>query len=334
MVSVLDAGRSFMRVAALISVIGAAACGSGEKSKPQVAQTGTASAPAGAATAAPNTGAPFAPVVASSELVVGPSRFALGIIDQATRQPVPDARVHFRFFTLQGDQGTLRFEADPTFIAPARDAGVAGVTQHIHLDGTMHPHANVEADVGVYVASVQFDQAGRWGVETTFRTKDGREGKINSAFEVLAQPVSPAIGATAPRTKNLTARDVRELSQISSAIDPTPALYQTTVADAISAGRPALVAFVTPGYCATQFCGPTYELVKKINAEYGDRAAVIHIEVWKDPVQKVPFEALAEWNLKTEPYIFIVDRAGTVAAKFEGPVGLAELQQAMAKVTS
>jgi hypothetical protein len=280
----------------------------------------------------PRTG--FGGVVAASELVVGENRFVFGIIDNATGQPVPDAQVRFRFFTVQGNQGTLKSEADGTFIAPARDAGVAGIIQHKHADGTDHPHANVEADVGVYIATATFDQAGDWGVEAAFRTKDGKEDKATVPFKVLPQATTPAVGAQAPRTKNPTARDVKNLTEISSAIDPTPALYQTTVADAIAAGKPALVAFVTPGYCSTRFYGPAYEVVKKLLPTYGDKAALIHIEIWKDPIKRVPADAVAEWRLQTEPYIFVIDRNGAIAAKFEGPVSLAELEAALAKVTS
>jgi hypothetical protein len=277
---------------------------------------------------------PFGGVVAVSELVVGENRFSLGIIDNASGQPVPDAQVHFRFFTVQGNQGTPKSEAEGRFIAPARDAGVSGIIEHKHPDGTTHPHANVEADVGVYVARVTFDQPGNWGVEAAFRTKEGQEGKVTLPFTVLAQSTTPAVGTPAPRTKNPTAKDVTNLSQIDSAVEPVAALHQISVADAIAAGKPALVAFITPGYCATRFCGPTYELVKKLIPTYGDKAALIHIEVWKDPINRVPADAVTEWRLKSEPFLFVVDRNGVITDKFEGPVSLAELDEAMRKVTS
>ena len=330
---------SARRVALVLGTLMLAAalvgCSSGSAGEGGSKVSGTAAGMGQPATAATRTAAsqPFAPVVAASELVVGANRFSLGIIQQETGQPLPDAQVHFRFFTVQGNQGTLRSETDARFVAPARDAGVSGIIPHIHADGTTHPHANVEADVGVYVAETQFDVAGQWGVEATFHTSDGREGKVTAPFEVKTQSTTPAVGTAAPRTRNLTARDVTDLSQIDSAPEPVAALHQQTVADAIAAGKPALVAFVTPGYCATRFCGPTYELVKKLLPKYGDKAALIHIEIWKDPVNKVPAEAVTEWKLQSEPYLFVLDRTGIITAKFEGPVSLAELDAALAKVT-
>lgn len=272
-------------------------------------------------------------MVAVSDLVVGKNRFALGILDNTTKQPVPDATVRFRFVTLSGSQATVRFESDGRFVAPARDAGVPRVTEHRHADGTIHPHANAESDVGVYVANVEFDQPGQWGVQTLFRTKDGREGTINAAFEVAKTVASPVVGQPALRTVHPTAKDVKDLSEISSSDDPNPAFHQTTIAAAIAAGKPVVIGFLTPGYCATQFCGPVYEVMEKLLPKYQDKAAFIHIEVWKDPLKKIPADAFAEWKLTTEPQIYIVDKNGIITAHFQGPVGLAELDEAVAAVT-
>lgn len=332
-VSPLPAGRARL-VAMMVLAATLAACGGSSNAGTTTARPATVTAPSTAATQARADAPPFAPVVASSELVVGYNRFTLGIIDQKTGQPVPDAEVKLRFFTVQGNQGTPRFEGAARFVAPARDAGVAPIVPHRHADGNTHPHANAEADVGVYAIRLEFDQPGKWGVEATFRAPDGREGKVTAPFEVLAQPVTPPVGAPAPRTRNLTVRDVKDISEIDSAIEPLAAFHQDTVADAIAAGRPTLVAFVTPGYCATRFCGPAYEVLKKLQPKFDGKAAMIHIEIWRDPVNKVPFEAVVEWKLQSEPYIFVIDRAGVITAKFEGPVSLAELDEALTRVTS
>src|SRR5215213_3727966 len=296
----------------VVCAVAVAACGESDDTS---SNTAAPTAPTAASASEPaRTG--YGPVVAASELAVGDNRFLLGIVDNASGQPVPDAAVHLRFFKLEGNQGTLKSEADPVFIAPARDAGVTGIIDHRHADGSVHPHANVEADVGVYMTHVTFDAPGPWGVEAAFTTRDGQQGKVQTRFDVLAQPSTPAVGSAAPRTKNLTAHDVTNLTEIDSATEPVAALHQSTVADAIAAGKPAMVAFVTPGYCSTRFCGPTYESVKKLLPAYGDKAAMIHVEVYKDPINKVVADAVREWRLQTEPYIFVVDRTGVITDKF------------------
>ena len=328
------------RMALIVSALLVAAACSSDATKPAGSAGGTGNPAARSASGTPTAATPsanaqpFSPVVASSELVVGRNRFALGIIDEQTKLPLPDAQVRFRFFTLKGDQGTLRSEADALFVATARDAGAQPIVNHLHADGANHPHTNAQATIGVYVSQVTFDQAGKWGIQAVFRAADGREGAVQTAFDVVAQTASPMIGQPAPRSRNLTARDVTDLSQIDSAAEPVAALHQTTVADAIAAGRPGLVAFATPGYCETLFCGPVYDVVAKLLPKYGDKAALIHIEVYKDPVKQIPAEAFLEWKLVSEPVVFVFDRAGTITAKFEGPVGLAELDAALAQVTS
>jgi hypothetical protein len=42
----------------------------------------------------------------------------------------------------------------------------------------------------------------------------------------------------------------------------------------------------------------------------------------------VPVPATVEWGLPTEPYIFVVDSAGRVTAKFEGVASDDELRAA------
>ena len=47
------------------------------------------------------------------------------------------------------------------------------------------------------------------------------------------------------------------------------------------------------------------------------------------PRDRVRVEAVAEWGLRSEPWFFAIDNKGNVAAKYEGPVSLAELEEAV-----
>src|SRR5262245_52144539 len=86
-------------------------------------------------------------ILATSELVVGPNRFAIGMVDEANL-PILDAKVTFGFYQLAGDQATKRSEAPATF---------RWVEQRAK---------------GIYTAPVQFDAPGRWGVEADVQ-RDG-----------------------------------------------------------------------------------------------------------------------------------------------------------------
>jgi hypothetical protein len=315
-----------LAAALLIGACGGSDSDEGKGSGQAAPGTGTAQAGGTAPAQA------FSPVVAMAEPLVGKNRFALGILDGRTGAPLPDATVKFRFFELQGNQGTLRFEADATFRAPARDAGLATAVQHRHLDGSMHTHSNAEADVGVYTAEVTFDKPGSWGVQAQVQTRDGRQGVVQTQFDVLAKSNTPVVGEQAPRSRQPTSRDVKDLSEIDTSAEPVAALHDITIADAIASGKPSVVLFGTPGYCVSRVCGPSYEILKKLMAQHQGQAHFIHIEVWKDFDKKITTDTFQEWKLTSEPWYYIIDGKGVIQSRFDGPTTLAELEAALTGV--
>jgi hypothetical protein len=58
---------------------------------------------------------------------------------------------------------------------------------------------------------------------------------------------------------------------------------------------------------------------RNLYPSYENKVAFIHVEFYKDPgsAQRVPVDAVGEWNLQTEPWFF-VDSRGLISAKFEG----------------
>ncbi len=143
------------------------------------------------------------PVIVNSELVVGENRFMIGIISQENEEIV-GAAVAFRFFKLDGDQRELREEAQATPIALERSY------THTHEDGTVETHGAGES--GVYVAAVQFDEAGEWGVEVTATAGDVIYDAAGVGFEVLEESASVAVGAPAPPSETLTLDDVQDVA--------------------------------------------------------------------------------------------------------------------------
>ena len=84
------------------------------------------------------------------------------------------------------------------------------------------------------------------------------------------------------------------------------------------------------------------ETVKAAAAPYGEQIDVIHVEPYKLQLidgrpqpeldanggfQVVP--SALEWGIPVEPYVFVVDADGKLAAKFEGAIGADELQTAI-----
>lgn len=326
------AGRCGVLCVAALSLL--TACGGSGQATTATKASPAATGPAAARATPTQQGDGFQAQVVSAEPLVGLNRFSLGIIDQRTKAPLPDAKVHMRFFEVQGNQGTLRAEADGVFRAPAREAGLATTVAHHHPDGTVHNHSNAEADVGVYVVEVTFEKAGPWGVEAQVQAPDGRQGVVRIGFDVAATTRTPLPGQPAPRSRQPTVRDVQDIAQIDSSAQPEPALHDITIADAIASGKPTLVLFATPGYCSSRFCGPEMEIMKKIMPRYAGRVNFIHIEVYKDFAKLTPSDTFTEWHLTTEPWFFLIDGKGIITARFDGPTTGAELEGALAQVVS
>ena len=188
----------------------------------------------------------------------------------------------------------------------------------------------------MYETAVGFDEPGTYEV-TVMADVDGLgEVSGSGAFIVAAEHQVPDVGDPAPASQNLTVDDHGDapLSAVDSRADggsvPDPALHDTTVAEALEAGRPTVVAVTTPVFCVSRFCGPITDEVAVLQETYGDRAEFVHIEVWRDFEAGELNEAAAEW-IQTpeggnEPWIFLVGPDGTIQARWDNVLDLSELE--------
>lgn len=179
------------------------------------------------------------------------------------------------------------------------------------------------------------EQPGFYGAEATLTQADGTAINTNFIIEVEADAASVAIGDTAPASQNKTVATEPDLSKISSGIDPDPALYQQTVADALQTSQPTVVGFITPGFCQTKWCAPVLDSVETVRQQNVDEANFIHIEVFDDFQELTYAPQMAEWGLGTqEPWVYVVDADGKVSAKFAGPLSPRELAGALEPLTN
>ena len=186
--------------------------------------------------------------------------------------------------------------------------------------------------LGLYVTYYDFDVAGLWEV-TVFG--DG-EDLGTTLIEVLDESPIPNVGDPAPATDSLTGFTAEEIATISTDLNPDPSFYDLTIAEAVANGQPTVIAFVTPAFCQTALCGPTLDTVKAAAAGRDD-LDVVHVEPFDLGLapQGVldPLPSMDDWGLVTEPWVFVIDADGLVSASFEGIIGQAELETAVAAVT-
>ena len=240
----------------------------------------------------------------NSELVVGANRFAFALADEAG--PILDGDVLLRLFF--GEELKTEQQAGFTWAIPD--------------------------EFGFYVASVDFDASGQWTAEIVL-TKDGEETLVTFLFPVLEESAFPNVGDAAPASDNLTLADEPNIKRLSTDQDPDTVFYETSIADAVTLGKPAVVIFATPAFCQTQFCGPVLDNVKAVQPEFADAVTFIHIEPFElddEGLQRkgedggpIVVPAALEWNLQTEPWVYFLDADGIISARIEGAASSEEL---------
>ena len=194
---------------------------------------------------------------------------------------------------------------------------------------------------GIFTTKAVYDSAGIWDFTATITGPDGTTQMAEAAILVKEVSSTPAIGSAAPVVASKTGSTPEELALISSDANPIPELYAVSFDDALAARKPVMVTFSTPALCATQTCGPQVTTVDQVRRNHVDDAAFIHVELFDnpdvmresgDPALGVEAPTLEPWNLPSEPWTFIVDGDGLIAAKFEAFTTADELEEALAAV--
>lgn len=263
------------------------------------------------------------PIPVSSELAVGRNRVLLNLIDSENNQLAsPDRAVEMRFYDLAADAGTPAVTVDGDYLPTTPELP------------------------GLYRAfPVNFPCWGDWGLEAITTEPDGSQRTGRMVFTVRPTTTTPAIGAPAPPSETPTASTADEIAAISTDTQPDADFYGTSVEQALAAGRPFLVIFSTPAFCATRTCGPALDIVKSAAADYKDQVEFIHVEPYRlrtvdgapqleldENNRPIVVESVSEWGLPSEPYIFVVDGSGRVTAKMEGVASEAEIEAALEAV--
>lgn len=270
---------------------------------------------------------------ASYDLAAGEkSRFIAGVLTQ-DQLFVSHGEVDMEFFYLGTEEGAGTAQKGPTaigeFLPIEGDPGQPGPMA-----------APASRGRGVYGAEVTFDKAGFWAVQLTAEI-DGESRGGRAVFEVLDEHRLPAPGDKAPRTANRTLdSDVPSNAIDSRAQDgeevPDPELHEMTIAESIERGEPAVVVFATPLYCNSRFCGPITDMIEDLSTKYSDRANFIHVEIWFDFQDKTINKAAAEWLLVdedlTEPWVYLIDESGKIAARWDNVATTAEVQAELEKL--
>ena len=265
----------------------------------------------------------YSGVLGATEFVVGQNRFPFGLVDVDGRE-LAGASVQVQFYALTQEEPQIKAQA------AAQWREVTGVTRHIHDDGQADLHLDVR---GVYVVDeVTFDEPGFWRASFLAQDGDGAQPTVQGlAFEVTEGWSGRKVGELVPPTRNLTIHDVASFADISTrAVEDE--MHEYSVAQALERREPFVVLFATPVFCVSRMCGPVTDMAAAVHDRHRDRVPFIHIEPYdltaaRTEGRLVLNDAMREWDLLTEPWLFVVGADGRVAARFEGLVAAEELER-------
>lgn len=133
------------------------------------------------------------------------------------------------------------------------------------------------------------------------------------------------VGAEAPSLRTKYLEDVGgDMSKLTTYRYPDERMYQYSIDKAFSFGKPVLVEFATPGHCTV--CDKQLQMIKAMIDKYGSDMIFIHMDQYKNP------EAFIAFDVKGDPWTFIVDADQKVAFKQAGRMLYGEMDAAITRV--
>jgi hypothetical protein len=268
----------------------------------------------------PQSGPILAPSV--SDLVPGKNRFGFALF-KPDRSQIADASVALYVAPSGGGPATGPY--------PARYESLEVKPQFQSKTVQQDP----DAANSVYVADIDLPEPGKYDVLGIANMN----GKLVAATPVgppataIADDPVPNVGDPAPKIHTPTTTDVSgDVSKIDTRVPPSD-MHKVDFADVVGK-KPVVLVFATPQLCQSRVCGPVVDLALQAEAEHSDEADFIHMEIYNDnSIDKGFRPQVAAWHLPTEPWLFVVDKQGKVAARFEGAYSADELEAALKKAT-
>jgi hypothetical protein len=253
---------------------------------------------AGGPFVATDSDAPFIPVLVSSDTAVGDVRLVLTLDGRDGPPSIPpDALLAVRLLDVIPNGFRFRSQAEPERVPGP--------------------------DIEYLVAEVNFDHAGFWAIEVVATLADGeRLASGRLAIQIDDEPDGLRPGNRAIPSATGT--------------EPDAPLRAVSIDDALARGEAFVVVFATLEACPRgALCMRAVAQVARLSAEIG----VIGIQV--APVEldadggllPSPSGVLNDWQLASDPWIFVVDGAGVIVRSLELIVSDTALHDALDEVS-
>ena len=285
-----------------------------------------------------------------SELVVSPAgtvyyegenRFPFGVFEK-DRSQVSDAEVALYFAPVpevnptaekEGAKGAEARAAIKALDEPATGPFPAKIESLLTQPAFRAKTTSDDPDAAsvVYSTDIDFPTNGEWRIAAVIKEGDELGATLLPSVIVGAVKRLPRVGERAPLIHTSTPEDVGgELSELTTRIPPDTQ-NQVDYADAL--GRePIVLLFATPQFCQSRVCGPVVDVAEQVKQLYGDEAAFIHMEIFEDNEPPKVNQQVKAFHLPTEPWLFAIEKDGTVGEVLQGAFGVDALTAAIKKI--
>jgi hypothetical protein len=255
--------------------------------------------------------------LASSVFTVGDNRMAFGVI---SKDGVPI-------------YGPTAIYVAPTPTAPAEGPFLAPADVLLTEKRYRSKQAATADDpfVAVYGADVAFPKRGQYAVLSATKQPGGGFTGATGNVDVSSKSADPipAVGSKAPLVHTDTLASAKgDVSKIDTRVPPSDMHAEDFAA--VVGKKPVALLFSTPQLCQSRVCGPVTDIELQMKAKYGDKMTFIHQEVYVDNnATKGLRPPLVQFHLRTEPWLFVVNKKGIITARLEGSIGIKQFENAV-----
>jgi hypothetical protein len=180
----------------------------------------------------------------------------------------------------------------------------------------------------IYAAQLPVPSAGTFTVLSLTRTSKGLIGAPGEIAATKTSPI-PDVGQRPPDIATDTVATVHGDTALLTTRQPPEQMHSVSF-DKVLGRKPIVLLFSTPQFCISRVCGPVTDVAVQLQHEFGDKITFIHEEVYvNNQPSKGLRPQLKAFHLRTEPWLFTINRKGVIAARLEGAFGTTELTQAI-----
>jgi hypothetical protein len=252
--------------------------------------------------------------LATSTFVPGANRVAFGMIGSDNAFLYGPTAIYFARKPSDKAQGPFIAPLDSMQVKPAF------ASQNASAD---------KADIkGIYATDLRFPKAGTYAVLAVTNVSGNLQG-ATTQIKVARSSDIPNVGQAPPAVDTPTKASVAgNIKSIDTRVPPDD-MHEADFKDVLGK-KPIALLIATPALCQSRVCGPVTDIALQLEKAYGSKMTFIHQEVYVDnAVDKGLRPQLKAFHLETEPWLFVVNAQGKIAARLEGAFGLSAFQKAI-----